>query len=137
MDVSGSLHQYRSVEDLARNIQAKVLLSTGVWTRVGVGPSKILAKTATDNFAKQNPDGIFKLDYDNIQNELWPLPVHKMYMVANRMTYHFNRMGLNTIGDVAWLGLYELKQKMRRGMGKQSDIKAVYYWKLPVASTPV
>ncbi|WP_310550219.1 DNA polymerase IV [Paenibacillus glufosinatiresistens] len=130
LDVTGSLRHYGSVEELARNIQTRVQLSTGIWTRVGVGPSKILAKTATDNFAKQRPDGIFKLNYSNIEQELWPLPVSKMYMVAGRMTDHFMRMGLPTIGDVARLELGDFKQKMRREMGKQSDLKAEYYWQV-------
>lgn len=38
------------------------------------------------------------------------------------------RMGLNTIGDIARLELSEFKRRMRREMGKQSDIQAEYYW---------
>ncbi|WP_027092652.1 DNA polymerase IV [Cohnella thermotolerans] len=128
LDVTGSLSGGENAESLARRIQAKVLLSTGVWSRVGIGPSKILAKMATDNFAKKRPDGIFKLGRGNIETELWPLPVEQMFMVGSRMAYHFHRMGLPTIGDVARTDLGELKRKMRREMGRQSDIQAEYYW---------
>ncbi len=83
---------------------------------------------ATDNFAKKRPEGIFKLGFDNIESDLWPLPVHQMFMVASRMTRHFIRMGLNTIGDIARLELAEFKRRMRWEMGKQSDIQAEYYW---------
>jgi DNA polymerase-4 len=33
--------------ELARFLQDKITVSTGVWSRVGIGPSKILAKMAT------------------------------------------------------------------------------------------
>ena len=128
LDVTGVLGQYGSAETLAKQIQHQVKLSTGVWSRVGIGPSKILAKTATDNFAKKSEEGIFRLGYDNIEQVLWPLPVHKMFMVASKMAVHFQLMGLPTIGDVARMPLPEFKRRMRLRMGKQSDIQAEYYW---------
>jgi len=124
LDVSGC----GAPEEIADLLQKKIFLSTGVWSRVGIGPSKVLAKMATDNFAKKRPDGIFRLGPDNIESELWPLPVHQMFMVASRMTRHFMRMGLPTIGDIARLDLSEFKRRMRREMGRQSDIQAEYYW---------
>lgn len=130
LDVTGTLHKYGTAEELARNIQNRVLVSTGVWTRVGIGPTKILAKTATDNFAKKREGGVFRLGYDNLEQELWPLPIHQMYMVAGRMTRHFMRMGIQTIGDLAQLELGDFKRRMRYEMGKQSDIKAEYYWQV-------
>lgn len=128
LDVTGSVGQWGSPEEIARQIQARVLLSTGVWTRVGIGPTKILAKMACDNFAKKHPEGIYRLDNDNIETALWPLPVHCMFMVASRMTRHFTRMGLRTIGDIARMELGAFKRSMRARMGRQSDIQAEYYW---------
>jgi nucleotidyltransferase/DNA polymerase involved in DNA repair len=128
LDLTGSLKHYESEVELARQIQTRVKLSTGVWVRVGIGPTKILAKTSTDNFAKKNAAGIFRLDYSNIEQELWPLPIHQMFMVAGRMSKHFFRMGLHTIGDLARLELGDFKRRMRYEMGKQSDIQAEYYW---------
>lgn len=127
LDVTNSIAYFGSPEEIAHQLQTRVLLSTGVWTRCGIGPTKILAKMATDNFAKKRPDGIFKLDYNNM-TKLWELPVHHMFMVASRMTRHFMRMGLHTIGDIAKLELNDLKKRMRQEMGKQSDIQAEYYW---------
>lgn len=128
LDVTGSLSYYGgSLEEMIRRIQQHVLLSTGVWTRVGIGPTKILAKMA-NNFAKKREGGIFRLDYGNIDNELWPLPVSDMFMVAGRMTCNFLKMGIATIGDIARMDLGEFKRRMRTTMGKQSDIQAEYYW---------
>lgn len=128
LDVTGSLRVFGGdLQDMIYSIQQHVLLSTGVWTRVGIGPTKILAKMA-NNFAKKKEGGVFRLDYDNLDTELWPLPVHEMFMVAGRMTKNFYRMGITTIGDIARMELGEFKRRMRTTMGKQSDIQAEYYW---------
>lgn len=130
MDVTGSITAHGSPESLVRQIQTRIELSTGVWSRVGIGPTKILAKMAVDNFAKKLPAGLFRLGFDNIESDLWPLPVHRMFMVASRMTRHFHRMRLETIGDIARLELADFKRRMRREMGRQSDIQAEYYWQI-------
>lgn len=128
LDVTGSLRAFGGdLPEMIHSIQQHVLLSTGVWTRIGIGPSKILAKMA-NNFAKKKPGGTFRLDYDNLDTELWPRPVNEMFMVAGRMTRNFYRMGITTIGDIARMELGEFKQRMRMTMGKQSDIQAEYYW---------
>ncbi len=128
LDVTGSHGSFGSADEIAHLLQTQIMLATGVWSRVGVGPTKILAKMATDNFAKKRPDGIFRLGPENIEKDLWPLPVDQMFMVASRMTRHFIRMGLPRIGDIARLELGEFKRRMRREMKKQSDIQAEYYW---------
>ncbi|GBG08325.1 DNA polymerase IV [Paenibacillus agaridevorans] len=128
LDVTGSLGLFGSAEEIAVQIQHKVKLATGVWSRVGIGPTKVLAKTATDNFAKKQPSGIYRLDHSDIEKDLWPLPVHKMFMVASRMTRRFTMWGLDTIGHIARMELPMFKKQMRRMMGKQSDIQAEYYW---------
>lgn len=128
LDVTGSMSFFeKELQEIIRSVQQHVLLSTGVWTRVGVGPTKILAKMA-NNMAKKREGGVFRLDYDNLDSELWPLPVHEMFMVAGRMTKNFYRMGITTIGDIARMELGEFKRRMRMTMGKQSDIQAEYYW---------
>lgn len=127
LDVSGSVSSFGSPYEIARLLQDRVMLSTGVWSRVGIGPTKILAKMA-NNLAKKREDGICRLGFDNLERELWPLPIQDMFMVGSRMTAHFVRMGLPRIGDIARLELGEFKRRMRREMGKQSDIQAEYYW---------
>ncbi|NBD27982.1 DNA polymerase IV [Paenibacillus glycinis] len=129
LDVTGSLAYFgESPQELAARIQKDVQLSTGVWSRVGIGPTKILAKMATDNYAKKTDEGVFELSYDKLESTLWELPVHQMFMVASAMTRHFTRMGLSRIGDIARMDFGEFKRRMRREMGKQSDIQAGYYW---------
>ncbi|WP_159883510.1 DNA polymerase IV [Paenibacillus puerhi] len=128
MDVTGSIGYFGSPVQIAKHIQAKILLSTGVWSRVGIGDSKVLAKTACDNFAKKTAEGIFSLPRADISKQLWPLPIEKMYGVARRMTQHFRWMGIDRIGDLAQMPLPDLKYKLRKRMGKNSDIQAELFW---------
>ncbi|MEK3658711.1 DNA polymerase IV [Paenibacillus sp. FSL F4-0236] len=129
LDVTGSLAYFGgSLQDMIHKIQHHVLLSTGVWTRVGIGSTKVMAKMATDNYAKKMKDGIYELSFDQLETTLWKLPVQDMFMVAARMTKNFWRMGISTIGDIARMELSEFKRRMRTTMGKQSDIQAEYYW---------
>ena len=130
IDVTGSLHLYGSVEELARLIQTRIMSETGIHTRFGVGPNKILAKTACDNYAKKNESGVYILTQDKLAGTLWKLPVSKMFMVGSRMTRHFNAMGLETIGDLAAVPLEKLKLMMRRKFGRNSDINAELYWRI-------
>lgn len=57
LDVTGSTACFGPPAEIAKQIQSRVLLSTGVWTRCGIGPTKVLAKMATDNFAKKDLKG--------------------------------------------------------------------------------
>lgn len=131
LDVTGSTRFFGTPQAIAKRLQTKMRLSTGVHIRLGISSTKVLAKMATDNFAKdkeQAPTGIFTLPASEIEHWLWPLPISKMFMVAGRMTGHFLRMGIQTIGDLARMDLGEFKERMRLRMGKKQDIQAEYYW---------
>ncbi|WP_232242507.1 DNA polymerase IV [Paenibacillus sp. GSMTC-2017] len=130
LDVTGSLHLYGTPEELASLIQKRVKAETGIHTRFGIGPSKVLAKTACDNYAKKNDSGVYVLSKQNLSTTLWTLPIAKMFMVGSRMTRHFNAMGLETIGQLAATPLEKLKTMMHRKLGRNSDINAELYWRI-------
>ncbi|OXS54994.1 DNA polymerase IV [Cohnella sp. CIP 111063] len=129
MDVTGILKRYDSVEDLAQQIRSEILLSTGVWTRIGIGPTKILAKMV-NNYAKKTDSGLFRLGFDNLEQELWPRQVQELFMVADKMSAHFQAMGMYRIEDIAKLSLDEFKKRMRLRMGRKADVQARYYWEM-------
>ncbi|MET3543827.1 DNA polymerase-4 [Paenibacillus favisporus] len=129
LDVTGSMALFGDPVSIAKSIQQKVMEETGVWVRVGISSNKILAKIATDIWAKKNKEGIFILPKADIEKKLWPQPVHKMFGVGSRMTAHFAKLGMTTIGDVARTPLPQLKDKFRARFGKQSDIQAEVMWR--------
>ncbi|ACT02367.1 DNA polymerase IV [Paenibacillus sp. JDR-2] len=128
LDVTGSLSYFGSPEEIATQIQTKIMTYTGVWARVGISSNKILAKMATDIWAKKNDIGQFTLPKSEVQSLLWPLPVNKMFGVGSRMTAHFQRMGITTIGDLGCLPLPEFKRRLQARMGRNSDIQAELFW---------
>lgn len=129
LDVSASLSIFGDPVMIARSIQQKVLSQTGVRVRIGIGSNKILAKLATDIWAKKNESGIFTLPASQVEDFLWPQPVDKMFGVGSRMTAHFTRLGMHTVGDIARTPLQRLKDKFRIRFGKQSDIHAEVMWR--------
>lgn len=129
LDITASAALFGSPEEIARQIQSRVELQTGVKARVGISSTKILAKMACDLFAKKNATGIFALRKSDIPMILWPRPISDMFGVAGRMTAHFNRVGIETIGDLASTPLPDLKRKMSIRLGRNSDINAEVYWR--------
>ncbi|GBF73193.1 DNA polymerase IV [Paenibacillus sp. 598K] len=130
LDVTGSLHLFGSPEEMASLIQHRVMLETGIHTRIGISETKVLAKMACDNFAKKNESGIYTLLPSQLEETLWTLPIPQLFMAGSRMTAHFQMMGISTIGDLARTPLDKLKAMMRRRFGKNSDINAELYWRI-------
>ncbi len=67
LDVTASLPIFGDPVTIAKSIQQKVLSQTGVWVRVGISSNKILAKIATDIWAKKNESGIFTLPKTEVE----------------------------------------------------------------------
>jgi len=111
LDLTGSPRLFGGPEEAARRIQKQVLEQTGVYVRLGISTNKVLAKMACDNYAKKHPTGIFRLDPGRLEQTLWQLPVGKMFMIGSRMTAHLNRMGIETIGDLARAPLSRLRAR--------------------------
>lgn len=111
LDVSGSVHHYGSIEEMASRIQKQVMRETGVRVRIGVSNNKVLSKMACDHFAKRNESGFFRLEQSQLEHVLWPLPIGKMFMVGRRMEHHLERIGIHTIGDLAHTPLMQLRRR--------------------------
>lgn len=129
LDVTGSLKIFGDPYTIARTIQQKVFEETGVKVRFGISSNKMLAKAATDIWAKKNTEGIYILNKSALEDTLWKQPVDKMFGVGSRMRNHFLNLGMYTIGDVARTPLPRLKEKFRARFGKQSDIQAEVLWR--------
>jgi DNA polymerase IV len=128
VDVTGLERLFGDPIRMAQLIRSTIQIETNINARVGIGRNKVSSKLACDNFAKKHPDGVFMLTPDNLESELWPLPVHKMFGVGNRMHRHFLRMGIDTIGDLARTPLPRLKDMLRARFGKNADIHATVLW---------
>lgn len=111
LDVTGSERLFGTPVEISQKIQLAILEETGVYARVGIGPNKVLAKMACDNFAKKQPRGIFCLDQTNLSTYLWPLAVEKCFGVGRRMGRHLRRIGITTIGELAQYPVEKLQRR--------------------------
>ncbi|GMX64561.1 DNA polymerase IV [Paenibacillus elgii] len=130
VDFTFSQKMFGDPVEVAKAIQAKVLMFTGVRIRFGLSSSKVLAKMACDLYAKKNQSGIFMLNREDLPSTLWEQPIAKAFMVGSRMTGHFSAMGLTTVGKLANTPLPKLKEMMRKRFKKSCDIDAEMYWKI-------
>src|SRR5690606_5114528 len=110
-ELTGSIHLHGEVLETARRMQRDILEKTGVYARIGISDNKVLAKMACDQFAKKRPEGIYVLHQAEVREKLWNIPVQGMFGVGSRMMRHLNRMGIDTIGDLARTPLETLKRR--------------------------
>lgn len=84
-------------EDLARTLQAEVLAATGLHASVGIGDTKIRAKTAT-GFAK--PRGVHRLTAATWREVMGPRPTVELWGVGRRTAARLADLGLHTVAEL-------------------------------------
>jgi len=85
-------------EEIAAEIQRRVLAETGLTCSIGIAPNKVLAKIGSD---LQKPAGRTILGHDDVPGRIWPLPVRKLPGVGPKTQERLAGMGIATIGDLA------------------------------------
>jgi DNA polymerase IV (archaeal DinB-like DNA polymerase) len=98
LDVSGKVGDWAGAELLARQIKQEIKEKEGITASIGVGPSKLVAKVASDY---QKPDGLTIVKEDEVEKFLDPLPVRKLLWVGRKTEARLKELGVNTIGDLA------------------------------------
>ena len=86
------------VRALAQEIRNNVRSATGLSCSVGVTPSKLLSKVASE---LDKPDGLTVLTEADIPTRFWPLPVRKLNGIGPKAGAKLAGLGLMTLGDVA------------------------------------
>ncbi|MGH1360503.1 MAG: DNA polymerase IV [Burkholderiaceae bacterium] len=84
---------------IARQLQTAVEAATdGLTCSVGVAPNKLLAKMASE-FNK--PNGLAFLETTDLAEVVWPMAVRKINGIGPKATEKLNRLGIQTIGELA------------------------------------
>lgn len=113
---------------IASEIQQKVLAQTGVWIRIGISSNKMLAKTATDIWAKKMTVA-FSCCLHPILQRCCGLSQYVLCSASVRAWNGIWRSLDYTIGDIARTPLPRLQDRFRSHFGKQSDIQAEVIWR--------
>ncbi len=108
LDVSGCENLFGPADNIAREIKQEIKHQLDLSCSIGIAPSKILAKMASD---LEKPDGLVIITADNIASRIWPLAVDKLFGVGPQTTAALNSLGVFTIGDLAGFPLAVLKQR--------------------------
>ena len=97
LDVSGSESLFGSAETIGRRIKEDIRREVRLIASVGVAPNKFLAKVASD---LEKPDGFVVVHPGAVQQFLDPLPVGRLWGVGRVTGATFQRLGIDTIGQL-------------------------------------
>jgi DNA polymerase IV (DinB-like DNA polymerase) len=105
---------YREAEELAATIKGDVLTQQQLTCSIGVGPNKLVAKTAADI---QKPDGLTLVEPKEVQSFLSPLPVRRLVGVGRKTEKRLETLGVRTVGQLARFDVQKLIEVFGRKMG--------------------
>ena len=95
----------RDPVEIATELKERVKTELGFTVNVGVGSNKLLAKMASD-FEK--PDKVHTLWESEVKEKMWPLPVGDLLWCGKKTQERLNAYGINTIGQLAAVGMSSL-----------------------------
>ncbi|MFA5480976.1 MAG: DNA polymerase IV [Bacilli bacterium] len=98
VDMTETLKGVANVELFLKDMQLKLLNKTGLKCSIGVGPTKFLAKMASD---MKKPMGLTILRRRDIPHLLYPLPIRDFYGIGRKTAPRLEMIGIKTIGDLA------------------------------------
>ncbi|PKK96959.1 MAG: damage repair protein [Tenericutes bacterium HGW-Tenericutes-3] len=103
LDVTEYLNYYQKTDvEIGKMILDSIYQETKLFATCGIGPNMLISKLALDIDSKKAPNFIAKWTYEDIPNKLWPVsPLSEMWGIGRNMQANLNRLGLETIGDIA------------------------------------
>jgi DNA polymerase-4 len=98
VDMTETLKEVADVHAYLIGMQNMLLKKTGLKCSIGVGPTKFLAKMASD---MKKPMGLTILRRRDIPKLLYPLPIRDFYGIGRKTSPKLEAAGIKTIGDLA------------------------------------
>ena len=98
LDVTEPLRPLGSATAIARELRARIRAELGLTASAGVGPTKLVAKIASD---LHKPDGLTVVSPARVRSFLHPLPVERLWGVGPATAARLRDLGMRRIADVA------------------------------------
>lgn len=119
VDVTGSQKLFGSAEQIGRTIKQNIYEELQLTASVGLAYNKFLAKLASD---LDKPDGFFIVTPENLQEKVWPLSIRRMMGVGAKTADLLERMGINTIGELAVMDRGLLEHILGKAGGQMHEL---------------
>ncbi len=97
LDITGSYHLFGSPIETCRTIKAKIRRLTELTASVGLAPTKMAAKIASDI---DKPDGLVEVTEEGLLDFLRPLEVRRIWGLGKKSEEILGKAGIRTIGDL-------------------------------------
>jgi nucleotidyltransferase/DNA polymerase involved in DNA repair len=98
LDVTGSFYLFGQPRDVCLAIKSRIREEIGLTASVGIAPTKMAAKIASD---LKKPDGLVIVTKEGLLDFLKPLDVCKIWGLGKKSTVVLKDAGIKTIGDLA------------------------------------
>lgn len=106
VDITEQITNVNDPMKYLRDIQNGLYEKTKLKCSIGIGPTKFLAKMASD---MKKPMGITIIRRKDIQKILWPLPIKDMFGIGKKTFPRLESLGIYKIGDLATTESLEVK----------------------------
>jgi DNA polymerase IV len=106
---------FGGVRAVAQDIRNNVRVATGLTCSIGITPSKLLSKLASE-FDK--PDGLTLFTGTDVPRLVWPLPARKLNGIGPKAAAKLTALSLHTLGDVAAADLTFLIEHFGKSYGR-------------------
>ncbi len=98
LDITRSAHLFGGPVETCRRIKARVKAETGLTCSVGLAPTKMAAKIASD---LKKPDGLVEVSQAGLRAFLAPLDISRLWGLGPKTAAILRARGINTIGELA------------------------------------
>jgi DNA polymerase-4 len=120
-------------EALARRLKQAVLAETGLSAAVGIGETRLLAKTAT-GFAK--PGGVARLVRADWFDVMGDRPVTAIWGIGGRTATRLGELGVTTVRQLAWADLEQLTRAFGPAIGPHLKVLGLGGDDSPIVDEP-
>ncbi len=98
LDISGTYKLWGTPYNTCVEIKKRIKEETGLTVSVGLAPTKMAAKIASD---LKKPDGLVEVKKDSLADFLMPLDVSRIWGIGPKTQEILRESGINTVGDLA------------------------------------